>query len=128
MKLPTWRDEKLESIVGNLLRTGVSVAAIVVFVGGAIFLIHHGQSYPAYHVFQGEPENLKSIPAIFRYALQMHGAGIIQVGLLMLIATPVVRVAFSVVGFALERDRLYVAFTLMVLAILLYSLFGTSFA
>ncbi len=49
----------------------------------------------------------------------------IQLGLLLLIATPIARVAFSVVGFAIERDRMYVVFTLIVLAILLYSLLGS---
>jgi len=47
-----------------------------------------------------------------------------QAGLLVLIATPVVRVMASVVGFVLERDRLYAAITIVVLAILLVSLFG----
>ena len=54
-----------------------------------------------------------------------RGRGVIQLGLLLLIATPIARVAFSVVGFALERDRMYVVFTLIVLAILLYSLLGS---
>jgi len=55
----------------------------------------------------------------------MHAHGIIQLGLLLLIATPVARVAFSVVAFAAERDWLYVAITLIVLAILIYSLTST---
>jgi uncharacterized membrane protein len=48
-----------------------------------------------------------------------------QLGLLLLIATPIVRVAFSAVAFALEGDKMYVLFTLLVLAVLLYSLFGS---
>jgi uncharacterized membrane protein len=47
-----------------------------------------------------------------------------KAGLFILVATPVARVAFSVVGFALARDRLYVAVTLLVLALLAVSLFG----
>jgi uncharacterized membrane protein len=54
-----------------------------------------------------------------------RGRGLIQLGLLFLIATPIARVAFSIVGFAIERDRMYVVFTLIVLAILLYSLLGS---
>jgi uncharacterized membrane protein len=50
---------------------------------------------------------------------------LIQLGLLLLIATPIARVGCSIVGFAIERDRMYVAFTLIVLAILLYSLLGS---
>jgi uncharacterized membrane protein len=50
--------------------------------------------------------------------------GIIQFGLLFLIATPIARVAFSVIAFALQRDRVYVSVTLIVLGLLLYSLVG----
>ena len=45
-------------------------------------------------------------------------------GLLLLIATPVARVIFSAIVFAMEGDRMYLLFTLIVLAVLLYSLFG----
>jgi uncharacterized membrane protein len=51
--------------------------------------------------------------------------GILQLGLLLLIATPIARVVFSVFAFALEGDRMYVTFTLIVLSVLLYSLFGS---
>jgi uncharacterized membrane protein len=50
-------------------------------------------------------------------------ATIIQLGILLLIATPVARVAFALVAFAIERDRLYVAVSLIVLAVLLFSFF-----
>ena len=56
--------------------------------------------------------------------LAFRGRGLIQFGLLLLIATPVARVAFSVAAFAIQRDRLYVVVTLIVLAILTYSLAG----
>ena len=55
-----------------------------------------------------------------------HGQAIIQFGLLLLIATPVARVAFAAIGFAMERDYLYVVITLIVLVVLLYSLFGSA--
>jgi uncharacterized membrane protein len=50
-------------------------------------------------------------------------ATIIQLGVLLLIATPVARVAFALVAFAIERDRLYVAVSATVLAVLLFSFF-----
>jgi uncharacterized membrane protein len=58
-------------------------------------------------------------------ALALEGRGLIQLGLLLLIATPIARVAFSIVAFALEKDRMYVGFTAIVLTILLYSIAGT---
>jgi uncharacterized membrane protein len=53
-----------------------------------------------------------------------QGRGIIQLGLLFLIATPVARVVFSIFAFSVQRDRLYVVVTLTVLAILMFSLTG----
>jgi uncharacterized membrane protein len=61
-----------------------------------------------------------------REAAAFQGRGIIQLGLLLLIATPVARVALSIFGFAAERDRMYVGFATIVLVILLSSLFGWS--
>lgn len=122
----SWTDERVEAIIGNLLIAGVFLSAAIVLVGGIIYLIHFGDSTPAYRAFRGEPESLRTIRGIVRYAFALHGRGIIQLGLLVLIATPVARVAFSIFGFAAEGDRRYVVFTLIVLLILLYSLFGSS--
>jgi len=119
-----WTDERVELIVGNLLRAGVTMAASVVALGGTIFLIRHGRELPHYHVFAGEPTSLRTVGGILSGAMTLRGREIIQFGLLLLIATPVARVAFSVVAFALERDRLYVVITLVVLGILLFSLAG----
>jgi uncharacterized membrane protein len=123
-----WTDKTIEEIVGNLLRTGVSISAFVVAVGGAIYLARHGREPASYRVFHGEPSDLKSLTGIIHDVLGWHGRGIIQLGLLLLIATPVVRVAFSIWGFAEEHDRLYMIFTAIVLIVLLYSLFGSGSA
>jgi uncharacterized membrane protein len=120
----TWTEQQLENIVGNLLRVGVMLAAVVVFGGGTLYLIHHGATSPDYRVFHGEPAELRSVPGVVTEALSLQGRGIIQLGLLLLIATPIARVAFSVFAFAQQRDRTYVVVTLVVFAILLYSLLG----
>jgi uncharacterized membrane protein len=122
-----WTDVRTEIIIGALLRLGVLLAAGVVAVGAAIYLVRHGGSAPEYHAFQGEPTDLRTISGIVRDALEFRGRGIIQLGLLLLIATPVARVVFSVVAFALERDKLYVVVTLIVLGVLVFSLFGGHF-
>ena len=117
-----WTDQHVEELIGNLLQTGVILASGVVLFGGSIYLVRHGLAAPQYNVFMGEPTDLRTISGIVRDALTLRGRGIIQLGLLLLIATPIARVAFSVAAFAIQRDRLYVTVTLMVLAILLYSL------
>jgi uncharacterized membrane protein len=101
------------------------LSATVVLLGAIIYLVRHGFEPANYRVFHGEPNELKSVHGIVRFAFHLHGRGFIQLGLLLLIATPVARVIFSVFGFARERDRMYVGFTLIVLVVLLYSLFGS---
>ena len=126
--MKTWTDRQIEDIVGDLLRTGVTLSAFVVAVGAAIYLVRHGRSPAEYRVFRGEPSDLRSVSGIVRDAFALRGRGIIQLGLLLLIATPVARVAFSIWGFAEEHDRMYMIFTGIVLAILLYSLLGSGSA
>jgi uncharacterized membrane protein len=122
-----WRDRRIEVILGNLLRTGVLISAAVVLLGASIYLSRHAHDPADYRVFRGEPSDYRTIPGVIQSVISRRGRGqsLIQLGLLLLIATPIARVAFSVAGFAIERDRLYVAFTLIVLAILLYSFLGS---
>jgi uncharacterized membrane protein len=122
---PAWNDQRFEELIANLLRTGVLLSATVVLLGAIIYLIRHGFAPADYRVFHGEPKELKSVQGIVGFAFHLHGRGLIQLGLLLLIATPVARVIFSVFGFAREQDRMYVGFTLIVLMVLLYSLFGS---
>lgn len=118
-------DQAIENVLGNLLRAGVLLSAFIVSIGGIIYLVRHGSAPAEYRVFHGEPSDLREVRGIVRNSLALRGRGIIQLGLLLLIATPVARVAFSIVGFAKERDVMYVVFTLIVFSILLYSLLGS---
>jgi uncharacterized membrane protein len=119
-----WADQYVEELIGTLLRVGVTLAAAVVLFGGTVYLVRHGLAAPQYHVFVGEPTDLRRLSGIVKDALAFRGRGLIQLGLLLLIATPIARVAFSVAAFALQGDRLYVVVTLIVLAVLIYSLTG----
>ena len=117
----------METMIGNLLRTGVFLAAAIVLCGGVIYLARHGAATPHLHVFRGEPSDLCSVTSIVAYAFQGSGRGIIQLGFLLLIATPVLRVAACWVAFAHQRDWLYVLVSLIVLSLLTYSLLLGSF-
>jgi uncharacterized membrane protein len=115
-------DRRLESIIGRLLQTGVLLAAAVVISGGALYLIQHHSDRVDYRAFAPGSQDLRTLPGIVRSAAQFHSEGLIQIGLLLLIATPVARVAMAIAGFALERDRLYTFVSLIVLLILAFSL------
>jgi uncharacterized membrane protein len=118
-----WTDERVEIFIGNLLRVGVIVAAAVVVFGGALYLIRHGREpTPDRQKFVGEPPEFCSVKGTATEASHISARGIIQLGLLLIIAVPVLRVAFSVWAFWQQRDRLYVGITLLVLAILCFSL------
>ena len=119
-----WTDEQAEQIIGNLLRIGVSIAAAVVSLGGVVYLFRHGTALPQYQVFRGEPADLRTVSGIVTDVISFRARGLIQLGLLLLIATPVARVAFSVFVFARQHDRTYVVVTLIVLSILIFSLAG----
>ncbi len=117
-------DSRINELLSILLLTGVALAALVVLFGGTLYLTRHQVPNTNYHMFQGEPEPLRSIPGIVREASAFRGTGLIQLGLLILIATPVARVAFSLTVFMCQRDWVYAAVTLFVFVLLLYSLFG----
>lgn len=118
------QDQRMDQIMAVLLRSGVLWSASLVFIGGIIYLSRHDLPTINYRVFQGEPPELRTVGGILHEAATFHGRGWIQLGLLILIATPVARVLFSVFAFIYERDWTYVAITMIVLALLCYSLFG----
>ena len=115
-------DSRLETIIGKLLRTGVLSAAALVTIGGISYLYgNHGQRVN-YGTFVANEPYLRTLAGVAHAASQMKPQGLIQFGLLLLIATPIARVVLAVIGFALERDRLYTVISAIVLAILIFSL------
>jgi uncharacterized membrane protein len=118
----TERDTRLEAQVGTLLRVGVLSSAAVILLGGLLFLMHHGRSVVDFTVFNGTAPELRRPGSILLRAMHGDDLAIIQCGILMLIATPVARVAFSIFIFLEEHDFLYVTISAVVLLILLYSL------
>ncbi|HEX4749532.1 MAG TPA: DUF1634 domain-containing protein [Bryobacteraceae bacterium] len=117
-------DVQIELMVSVLLRAGVLISAAVVFVGGTLFLLGHGSETINVSKFVGQPSIDRRIPEILEGALSGRARSIIQLGILLLILTPVARVVLSIIGFAAEKDSKYVVVTVIVLAVLLYSLIG----
>jgi len=115
-------DERLDQVIGTLLQIGVLAAATAVLAGGVWLLSGEVHSAPAYKPFRSEPPDLRSARAVAANLAHPRPEIVIQFGLLLLIATPVARVAFSLAAFALQRDWTYVVVTLIVLAVLAYSL------
>jgi len=114
----------VEQLVGRLLQIGVMIATVVVLAGGAMLIATHGGSVASFRVFRGESSTLRSVSAAVHGALTLDPRGVVQLGLVLLIATPVARVALTLGAFLVQRDRLYVMLTAIVLVLLLVGLFS----
>ncbi len=119
----TISDQKLERAMGLMLQIGVTIAALVVLLGGVLRLVQAPKLMSDYKHFHGAPPALEHPDSTLVAAFHGNGSAVIEAGILILIATPICRVLFGVVGFALMRDRLYTYVSAFVLAILLFSFF-----
>ncbi len=119
-----WTEEEFEHWIGGVLRAGVIIAATVAAVGAVVYLARWGGGNENYRVFHGVPKGLDSVRGVVGGALHLRSRWVIQLGLLLLIATPISRVGLSLLGFARQRDWLYVGVTAIVLGLLLYGLLG----
>ncbi|HEY5392819.1 MAG TPA: DUF1634 domain-containing protein [Hanamia sp.] len=117
-------DYDIESVMGKLLITGVIISGTLILAGGIFYIIQEGLSIPHFKTFRGVPSNLRSVKQICTGFVHLESLSVIQMGLLLLIATPIARVIFSVIGFLFEKDYLYVLISLIVLAIIAYSIFS----
>lgn len=109
------REGVLEVVISRILQGGVLVSAAIIVLGVVMWAVRGDAGYP--------PSGYPSSPAaVLAGALEARPAAVIQVGLLVLLLTPVVRVAASVAVFAVQRDRVFTLMTLVVLALLMLGL------
>jgi uncharacterized membrane protein len=109
--------------MGRMLQIGVTVAAMVVLLGGVLYLKQFTGPMPDYRRFHGAPGEYGTVHGILAGVSNFDSQCLIELGILLLIATPICRVIFGAVGFSLLRDRLYAAVSVIVLIILLLSFF-----
>ncbi|HKV51019.1 MAG TPA: DUF1634 domain-containing protein [Gemmatimonadaceae bacterium] len=117
-------DDRTEHVVGTVLRLGVLIAAAVTLVGGALFLMQAGATRPDYHVFHGQSSPWRSLAQVVRGVAAGNAEAIMQAGVVLLIATPIARVALTLIAFAIRKDRLYTVISAIVLVLLAYGLLG----
>lgn len=120
-RAPEAIDRRIETTVASVLRGGVVAAAALVLAGGALFLVKYGSAAPHYAIFQGEPAELRSVRGILTRALTGHGRGVILLGLMVLMATPLARVAVATWGYARAGGYRLTFLGCIVLCVLLWS-------
>jgi uncharacterized membrane protein len=122
---PDTRIGQVEIAISHLLRIGVTTSMVIILVGLTLMFVHH----PNYLHAGSDLQRLTAPGAAFPHTLHdvaqglgaYRGQAVIALGLMVLIATPILRVAASIIAFAVERDLTYVLITSAVLAILLAS-------
>jgi uncharacterized membrane protein len=116
--------ERLEALIGKILIIGVTIAGSIVAAGGALYLLRHGGESVHYHVFAGEPTDLRTIGGVIEDSARVSGRAIIQLGLFVLVAMQAVRVALTAWLFKRTNDPVFTYISVLVLVVLGYSLFG----
>jgi uncharacterized membrane protein len=119
------RVRRVELLISSLLRTGVIASLTIILIGTILSFVHH----PSYVTSSAELQRLTQTGASFPYTWRdvvagvqnLRGQAIVIIGLLLLIATPIGRVAVSILAFIYQRDRVYTLITLAVLCLLLLS-------
>jgi uncharacterized membrane protein len=108
--------------MGKFTRILVICAAFIVACGGALYLVRFRGVSPCYHLFQGEPTSMRTIGGIISNAASLDPRCLIQLGILLLIAIPIIRVLSFFISFLSKRDWMYSLIALVVLSLLASSL------
>ena len=116
-----WSDHDVDLMISNILRVGLTAATAVLILGTIIHIVTPEHAPQAtWHTFAGEPAMLSTIPGIIEGTLHGNGLAIMELGVLLLLATPFLRVAFAAYAFGKQHDKVYVLISLAVLALLIY--------
>jgi len=118
-------NKKMQQLIGSTLRIGVMTACCIAILSGTYYLIRHGADpVPDYSTFHGEPASLTTLSGILMGLLQFQAKNWIQLGVLVLMLTPITRILLSLVDFAHQKDWLYVTITAIVFLVILSNSLG----
>jgi uncharacterized membrane protein len=119
------QDDAMRQVIGSLLRWGVILSAVVTSIGGLFFLMSHGQEQvPSYQRYSGTLLQYRNVHQLVNGVINGNSESLIQIGIMMLIATPVARLVFSLFTFTKEKDFVFAGITLLVLCIVAFSMMG----
>ncbi|WP_075565862.1 DUF1634 domain-containing protein [Ihuprevotella massiliensis] len=119
----------IQQLIGNTLRWGVILACLLATIGGVYYLMEHGlDPVPDYRHFDiasaAAQTNYTTLGGLWQGILHDDAASCVQVGVIVLILTPIARVVLSLFDFIVEQDWLYVSITAIVLAVIISNSLG----
>jgi uncharacterized membrane protein len=116
---------RAELIISAVLRIGVVTSMVVILAGTLLSFLHHRDYVTSPAELQRLTQPGAAVPQtlhdVEKGVAQLRGRSVVAAGLLLLILTPVIRVAASILAFVIQRDRTYVLITSLVLLLLLLS-------
>jgi uncharacterized membrane protein len=119
------RMRRAELIISAVLRIGVVSSMVVILAGTLLSFLHHRDYVTSPAELQRLTQPGAAVPQtlhdVEKGVAQLRGRSVVAAGLLLLILTPVIRVAASILAFVIQRDRTYVLITSLVLLLLLLS-------
>ena len=115
---------KSRNFLGKLLLFSVFLSTIITLFGGALYFFQNGTNEPHYEKFSFEAKNTMNIFSILNGIRNFDGVSFLQLGILLLIFTPIILVTSSIFIFLFEKDRMYAIFSAIILLILLLSFFN----
>ncbi len=119
-----WHQADLQQFIGRQLRFGVLLSITIALAGGLLLLLTRaGESAPDLTHFSSSAAAYTSFSTLTEGLLCADAEAVIQLSVICLIATPILRIIFSLLAFLIEGDRLYVGITFVVLAIILSNIY-----
>lgn len=110
----------MNELIGNTLRIGVFTACIIALLGGIYYLATtSGHPVPDYATFHKGAVSYTTFEGIVRGAFSLSATEWMQLGVVVLMLTPIMRVVLSLVDFSIQRDWLYMAITAIVLVVII---------
>jgi uncharacterized membrane protein len=116
-----FQDKDLQSFIGTLLRVGVLIAMSIVVIGIVLYMFQYGHETVHYGNFNAKDAFVFS--DFYQRLIHGNSSAIMELGVIALIFIPIARVLFTMIGFWLEKDRMYTGIAFIVLCIIAYSLF-----
>ena len=117
--------KSMETMMGLILTIGMFLSAVLVFLGGVIFLFQHGSENIHSHFIMSESYQTNT-HHILESVLAFSPIGMIELGLLTLVATQIIRVALLVLFYGITRDYWFSFFSLFIMTVLVYSFFWSN--